>query len=79
MTVPEQRYGVFSFRTPVTLRWGAGTAEGKIGGAYTRTASRTTGGERIGRNASKEQLASLVRQGDGGLAQKPHGEVETAR
>jgi hypothetical protein len=40
--------------TPVTLTWGAHTAEGKIGEAYTRTASRTTGGKRIGRIASKE-------------------------
>lgn len=40
--------------TAVPLTWGAHTAEGKIGEAYTRTASRTTAGERIGRYASEE-------------------------
>lgn len=64
--------------TAVTWTWGAHTAEGKIERVYTRTVARTIKGKRVRRNASYEQPAYLIRQGDGGCALKSQSELETA-
>jgi hypothetical protein len=63
----------------VTWRWGAHTAEGRIGQTFTAPVKRKIKGSTITRNASKTEPAYLVTQADGGKALKSASELQVKR
>lgn len=62
--------------TKVRWTWGRSTAEGKVTEIFREKVTRTIKGEKITRNATKDEPAYLIEQEDGSQVLKSKSEVE---
>lgn len=62
----------------VSWSWGQGTATGKVREVHHDKVTRTTKGQDITRNGSKDNPAYVIEQDDGTTVLKLHSEVERA-
>ena len=67
--------GHFSKGDKVSWAWGAHRAHGEVAERFERRVQRTIKGEKIVRNASREEPAYLVTQQDGNRALKSASEL----
>ncbi len=60
----------------VSWTWGRGTAEGKVAEVHREKVSRTSKGETVTRNGSKDDPAYVIEQGDGTTVLKLRSELQ---
>lgn len=66
----------FSKGDKVEWSWGNGTATGKVADSFTSKVERTIKGNKVTRDASKDNPAYMVEQEDGGRALKSESELK---
>ena len=60
----------------VSWKWGSSTAEGKVAEVHKEKVSRTTKGEKITRDGSKDDPAYVIKQDDGTTVLKLRSELQ---
>lgn len=64
--------------TTVSWAWGTSRAEGTVTEIHRETVSRTTKGQTVTRNGSRDNPAYVIEQDDGTVVLKLRSEVERA-
>jgi Hypervirulence associated proteins TUDOR domain len=68
----------YAVNTKVEWEWGSGSGQGKVREVFTERVSRTIKGIKITRNATEDDPAYLIEQGDGDRVLKSHSELRKA-
>ena len=68
----------YAVNTKLEWEWGSGTAQGKGREVFTERVSRTIKGSKTTRNATEDDPAYLIEQGDGDRVLKSHSELRKA-
>ena len=64
--------------TKVKWTWGSGEATGEVQESFTEDVERTIKGNKVKREATKDEPAYLIEQDDGDRVLKSHSEVKKA-